>query len=190
MASEDLLNLLRDYNVALDSQALAEVFEDDEQGRLLAEWAKSHLTTDTLLTTDELNSYASLKQNTFGISLTNHELRYLAIERNGKADELAASANLSTTLALTDQELKDAIDELARSTEVINKQTETLRQQQDALSRLLTTSGKSRGARSDLEAKRLHKWDTDRKHLNTAVSPCYQGAPNGLHWSLLTLRAG
>lgn len=60
MASEDLLYLLRDYNVALDSQALAEVFEDDEQGRILAEWAKSHLTTDTLLTKDELNSYAPL----------------------------------------------------------------------------------------------------------------------------------
>ncbi|KAK7735956.1 hypothetical protein SLS53_007335 [Cytospora paraplurivora] len=156
MAYEDLLNLLRDYDVALESHALAEVFEDDEQGRLLAEWAKSHLTADTLLTKDELNSY-------------------LAIERNGKADDLAASANLSTTQALMDQELKDAIDELARSTEAINKQTETLRQQQDALSRLLTTNGKSGGARSDLEAKRLYKWDTDRKHLNTAVELLSQG---------------
>ncbi|ROW17619.1 hypothetical protein VPNG_00818 [Cytospora leucostoma] len=156
MAYEDLLNLLRNYNVALDSHALAEVFEDDEQGRLLAEWAKSHLTTDTLLTKDELISY-------------------LAIERNGKADDLAASANLSTTQALTDQELKDAIDELARSTEAINKQTETLRQQQDALSRLLTTGGKIGGARSHLEAKRLYNWDTDRKHLNTAVELLSQG---------------
>lgn len=99
------------------------------------------------------------------------------IERNGKAEDLAASTDLTTTQALTDQGLKDAIDELNRSTEAINKQTETLRQQQDALSRLLTTTGKSGDARSDLEAKRLYKWETGRKALNTAVGAFYQSIP-------------
>lgn len=71
--------------------------------------------------------------------------------------------------ALSDQEIQDAIDELSRSTDAINKQTEQLRQQQDALSRLIASSGKNGDARADLEVKRLHKWDTDRKSLNTAV---------------------
>ncbi|KUI55556.1 hypothetical protein VP1G_02919 [Cytospora mali] len=169
MAYDELVKILRKYDIALDPHALASVFDDDEQGILLAEWAKSHLTADTLLTKDELNSYAPLIENTVRPSLTDTKPRYLVIERNGKADELAASENLSTTQALTDQELKDAIDELNRSTEAINKQTGTLRQQQDALSRLLTNTGKSGDARSDLETKRLYKWDTDRKALNTAV---------------------
>lgn len=76
---------------------------------------------------------------------------------------------MSTVQAFSDQEIRDAIEELHRSTEVINKQTETLRQQQDALSRLLSTSGKFGDARSDLEIKRLHKWESDRKALNTTV---------------------
>lgn len=108
--------------------------------------------------------------NSSGLTLTDTEPRYLVLERNGKADELAASTDLSTTRALTDRELKDAIDELNRSTEAINKQTETLRQQQEAMLRLLTNTGKSKDARSHLEDKRLHKWETGRKTLDTAVS--------------------
>lgn len=82
---------------------------------------------------------------------------------------MAASTDLSTVQALSDQEMQDAIDELNRSTEAINQQTETLRQQQDALSRLVSSSSKVGDARSDLEVKRLHKWESDRKALNTAV---------------------
>lgn len=91
------------------------------------------------------------------------------MERNGKAEALAASTDLSVVQALRDQDIQDAIDELNRSTEAINQQTETLRQQQDALSRLVSSSSKVGDARSDLEVKRLHKWDSDRKTLNTAV---------------------
>lgn len=71
--------------------------------------------------------------------------------------------------AFSDQEIQDAIDELHRSTEAINKQTETLRQQQDALSRLLSSTGRIGDARFDLEVRRLQKWESDRKALNTAV---------------------
>lgn len=64
----------------------------------------------------------------------------------------------------------DAIQELNRSTDAINKQTDTLRQQQNALSRLISTSGKTGDARSDLEAKRLYQWESNRKSLQTSVS--------------------
>lgn len=91
------------------------------------------------------------------------------MERNGKAEELTEASDLSTVQAFSETEIQDAIAELHRSTEAINKQTETLRQQQDALSRLLSTAGKIGDSRSDLEVRRLHKWDSDRKALNTAV---------------------
>lgn len=82
---------------------------------------------------------------------------------------MTESTDLSTVLAFSDHEIQDAIQELHRSTKAINKQTETLRQQQDALSRLLSTTGKNGDARSDLEVRRLQKWESDRKALSTAV---------------------
>lgn len=56
MAHEDLISIIRRYNVPVDPSNLQSIFEDEEQGRLLAEWVKSHLTEDTLLTKDELSS--------------------------------------------------------------------------------------------------------------------------------------
>lgn len=97
--------------------------------------------------------------------------RYLALEQSGKAESLAASADLSRVQPSSDQEILDAIQELDRSTDAINKQTETLRQQQNAVSRLITASGKTGDARSDLEAKRLYEWESRRKALQTNVSP-------------------
>lgn len=57
MAPQDLIEIMRKYDVPVDSSVLQTVLVDEEQGRLLSEWAKSHLTSDTLLTKDELNSY-------------------------------------------------------------------------------------------------------------------------------------
>ncbi|KAI3400630.1 hypothetical protein diail_2342 [Diaporthe ilicicola] len=156
MSNDGLAELLRKYEVPVGQSSLESVFQDEEQARLLSEWAKSHLIPDTLLTKNELNSY-------------------LAIEQNGKAESLAASADLSRVQAFSDQEIIDAIEELNRSTDAINKQTETLRQQQNALSRLITTSGKTGDARSDLEAKRLYQWESSRKALQTDVELLSQG---------------
>lgn len=102
-------------------------------------------------------------------------LRYHLIERNGRAEELAASADLSTVQPIGDQDIEDAIEELTRSTAAINKQTEALRQQQDALSRLISTNGKTGDARSNLQVRRLHKWESDRKAINSTVELLSQG---------------
>lgn len=88
---------------------------------------------------------------------------------------MEAATDLSTTLALRDQQIQDAINELTRSTEAINQQTDALRQQQDALSRLIATSGKNGDVRANLEARRIHKWESDKKTLNTAVELLSQG---------------
>lgn len=37
------------------------------------------------------------------------------------------------------------------------------------MARLLATSGKTGDARSDLEVRRLHKWESERRSLNTSV---------------------
>lgn len=105
--------------------------------------------------------------------VANPSPRYLALEQNGKAESLAASADLSRVQSLSDQEIIDAIQELNRSTDAINKQTETLRQQQNAVSRLITASSKTGDARSDLEAKRLYQWESSRKALHTSVSALF-----------------
>lgn len=63
MGPDELLDIIRRYDVSIDSSTLRSVLGDEEQGRLLAEWAKSHLTPDTLLTKDELNSYDRFKSS-------------------------------------------------------------------------------------------------------------------------------
>lgn len=57
MAPQDLIDVIRKYDVPVDSSVLQSVLADEEQGTILSEWAKSHLTSDTLLTKDELTSY-------------------------------------------------------------------------------------------------------------------------------------
>lgn len=56
MGSDVLIDLVRTYNLPIDLSDLQSISEDEDQARLLAEWAKSHLTADTLLTRDELTS--------------------------------------------------------------------------------------------------------------------------------------
>lgn len=100
---------------------------------------------------------------------------YHSLQRVGKADSLAGTADLSKAQALGPWEIQDAIDELNRSTDAINKQTEAILQQQDALSRLLTCSSKTGDARSSLEMSRLHRWESDRKALDASVELLSQG---------------
>lgn len=59
MAALDLMDVIHQYDVCVDSSALQSVLNDEEQGRLLSEWAKAHLTSDTLLSKDEVNSYVT-----------------------------------------------------------------------------------------------------------------------------------
>lgn len=59
LSREELLALVRRYDVPVDPAALRSALDDEHHGRLLWEWARSHLTADTLLTKDELNTYAA-----------------------------------------------------------------------------------------------------------------------------------
>lgn len=81
-----------------------------------------------------------------------------------------ASQDLAAVQALSEHEIQKAIDELNRSTAAIVKQTETLKQQQDALAKLVKSNAKVQEARSDLVYQRTQKHDSQRRKMMTSVS--------------------
>lgn len=60
MDSEEIHGIIQAYNIPINASTLRSAAEDEEQWRLLTEWTKSHLTPDTLLTKDELNSCVTM----------------------------------------------------------------------------------------------------------------------------------
>jgi hypothetical protein len=98
--------------------------------------------------------------------------RYTALDRTGQVDKLADAYDLGEVQAVNEDDIRAAIEELNRSTATISKQTETLRQQQDALSRLVKKRGENEAQRRDLEATRLRKSESERKRLAAQVRHC------------------
>lgn len=82
--------------------------------------------------------------------------------------------DLAEVQAINEAELRAAIDELQRSTSTISKQTQTLRQQQDALSRLLKKQAESDVKRRDLAHGRRRKAEVERRQIAHEVwnTPC------------------
>ncbi|KAK0630957.1 hypothetical protein B0T17DRAFT_490680 [Bombardia bombarda] len=168
MDSESLIRLLRKFDASssLDATAVRAVraaFEHVHVGSgtdarcddALVDWATRHVTPDTLLSADELSQFA-------------------ALEKSGLADTLVSSTDLATVQPFNDQDLKDAIDELNRSTEAISRQTETLKQQHDALDRLVKGSRKDEEARSALESRQSQRLNAHRSSLAVAVEELSQ----------------
>ncbi|KAJ4303923.1 hypothetical protein N0V88_001523 [Collariella sp. IMI 366227] len=156
MDVESLVRTLRAHDASFDAAAVRAAFSDSASiSTDLGQWATVHLTPDTLLSVDELNQYA-------------------ALEEAGLAERLAMSSDLTTARVLSDQEIKDAIDELNRSTNAITRHTEILRQQQDALHRLLDVDRQSAGQRGAIDAGRARKWEAQRRGLAAAANDLSQ----------------
>lgn len=85
-------------------------------------------------------------------------------------DRLAGLHDLAEVQAVTEDDMKTAIEELKRSTSAITKQTETLKQQQDALSRLVNKSTENDARRRDFELSRQRRSEADRKRIAAEVS--------------------
>jgi predicted lipoprotein len=96
--------------------------------------------------------------------------RYNALDKSGEVDRLAALHDLAEVQAVTEDDIRAAIEELRRSTEAISKQTETLKQQQDALCRLVRKTTESDARRRDFEYSRQRRSDSERKHIAAEVS--------------------
>ncbi|AEO55642.1 hypothetical protein MYCTH_2087011 [Thermothelomyces thermophilus ATCC 42464] len=145
MDAESLITVLRAYDPSFDASAVRRALSDPASIDLFR-WATLHLTPDTLLTANELSQYA-------------------ALEQSGLADKLAKSSDLAATCLLSDQEIKDAIEELHRSTQAITRHTEALRQQQEALGRLVDSGRESLKERVTIEAERARAWQSERSDL-------------------------
>jgi prefoldin subunit 5 len=145
MNAESLVRILRAYDVSLDAAAVRAAVSASDSTQLV-NWATVHLTPDTLLTVDELNQYAALKES-------------------GLAEKLAMSSDLAAARVLSDQEIKDAIEELNRSTQAITRHTDALRQQQEALGRLVDAGRESSKERVAVQEARTRKWQAERSNL-------------------------
>ncbi|KAF4472581.1 hypothetical protein FALBO_526 [Fusarium albosuccineum] len=137
-----LLKAARAYGVAATKDDVHNALADTA----FVEWANLHLASDHLLTGDELALYT-------------------ALDKSGQVDTLADAHDLGEVQAINEDDIRNAIEELNRSTATISKQTETLRQQQDALARLAKKRGEAESQRRDLEESRLNKTKRGLKKL-------------------------
>ncbi|KAK0737235.1 hypothetical protein B0T21DRAFT_438557 [Apiosordaria backusii] len=155
MDPEYLVKLLRAYDASFDAAAVKAAFNGSSTGSQFVQWAASHLTPDTLLTLDEFNQYA-------------------ALEKAGIADKLASSSDLAAVQGLTDENVRNAIEQLNRSTQAITKQTETLKQQREALDRLVTADRQTRQERRVFESEQDRRYESQRRDLTLAVEELSQ----------------
>ncbi|KPM35352.1 hypothetical protein AK830_g11226 [Neonectria ditissima] len=146
-----LLKAGRSYGVPVARDDVQRALADPDRGAAFVEWANLHLASDHLLTVDELAVYT-------------------ALDRSGQVDLLADAHDLGEVQAVSEDDIRAAIEELNRSTATISKQTETLRQQQDALSRLVKKRGENEAQRRDLESTRLRESESQRKKLAAEVT--------------------
>lgn len=95
------------------------------------------------------------------------------MSETGEAGTLAAH-DLSVIQGLNDQEIRNAIEELKRSTAAIEKQTESIRLQQSAMSALLKTEKRAVQARSQTEKGQTRKWEVEKSQISAAIEELSQ----------------
>ena len=99
---------------------------------------------------------------------------YASLSKSGEADILAASQDLATVGSINDRDIRDAIEELERSTASIEKQTEALKLQQNSVSTLVKSNTQAREARSHTNKSQQQKWNVERGHTVSAVEELSQ----------------
>jgi hypothetical protein len=83
-----------------------------------------------------------------------------------------------------DSDIQSAIDQLQKSTIAIEKQTETLRTQQEVVAALVKDNGRHYAARAAAESTQFRAWTTENNQTRSAVSAVSQHALEGkLNWA-------
>jgi hypothetical protein len=95
--------------------------------------------------------------------------RYAALLKSGAADALAAQ-DLTIVPRFNEEDIQDAIEELKRSTKAIEKQTENLKLQQNAMSMLVKDNARLHQGRSQANKIQQGKWDMEKANTIAAVS--------------------
>jgi hypothetical protein len=95
--------------------------------------------------------------------------RYDALASSEQVGVLFASADAQYLPELDEKELRNAIDELQKSTASIEKHTQTLRKQQEAVASLLKSNRRSASSRASVNQAQHRIWDVEAKQLTTSV---------------------
>ncbi|KJZ74913.1 hypothetical protein HIM_05644 [Hirsutella minnesotensis 3608] len=149
--AESLLSdAARTFGLQVTPEQVQAALDDPDHGIAFAEWATKHLVPDCLLSQNELELYAEL-------------------DRSGQVDRLSALHDLAEVQAVTETELTAAVEELRLSSARIAQQTRTLRQQQDALSRLVGKRAEADARRQQLCQDRQRKTGAQLEKLTAEV---------------------
>ena len=92
--------------------------------------------------------------------------------KSGDFDRISAQ-DLSAVQGLNESEVYDAIEELKRSTAAIEKQTEALRLQQNAMNSLVKIEQRNRQARASATAAQTRKWASERVQTSKKVTQAF-----------------
>lgn len=95
------------------------------------------------------------------------------MSKSGEYDVLAAQ-DLSLVQGLNDYEIQNAIEELKRSTAAIEKQSEALKLQQNAMNTLVKNNKRISQARAQTDKSQLRKWDVEKGQLNATIEELSQ----------------
>lgn len=150
-----LLEILRDRDVPYNHDAIKAAFDSPGSQTAIQAWMEEYLSPATLLTKEEVTLYNELV-------------------KSGEADTIAATQDLSVLRNFSDKEIEEAVEELKRSTAVIEKQTEVLRLQQNAMSTLVKNNTRNNQARSQTERTQQRKWNVEKGHISAAVEELTQ----------------
>ena len=71
--------------------------------------------------------------------------------------------------SLDDKEIQTAVEELKRSTAAIEKQTEALRLQQNAMRTLVKNNARNDQARAQSDENQQRKWDSEKGQISAVV---------------------
>ena len=102
-------------------------------------------------------------------------VRYNPPPKSGQAELLLELEEGNQVLVLTDHEIQEAINQLQTSTAAIEKQSEILRVQQDAVASLVALNGRQAQSRSAANGLQNRTWIAENEQINTAVEDLVTG---------------
>ncbi|GKZ22813.1 hypothetical protein AbraCBS73388_008989 [Aspergillus brasiliensis] len=150
MDPSTVLSIFKDRELSLNRDQVQSALVDRTGGTEIAKWLTEHLSTDTLLSQEELILYSKL-------------------EESGALQSLLADPNFKATRPLVDDDLRRAIDTLDASTAAIQRQTNTLASQYESLNKLITSDDEL-GLRQNRDIARLRQKHTAGRQNIAAAS--------------------
>ncbi len=170
-----LLESLRSHDISLNSKDLRKALDTQNESSMET-WVDEHLGPETLLTKEELSLQAFFYFTTTWYN-TNCILRYSALQKSGESEVLASSQDLSLLRGISDDDLQSAIEQLQKSTIAIEKHTEILRTQQEAVAILVKANGQNHTVRLATENTQFRAWTTENNQTRSAASDILRNEP-------------